>query len=400
MAWTLYPPRPGKCACWYVRGTYLGIALDGESTEETEQPAAEAALARMIAQAQQGVFKTRKQLRTIQEAAKNTVTLTVGMCADGFIKLGGSARFLQKFEGERTCYNAVRAKFENTPVESITQLMVDDYAAEVYPNATATTRYRQLYSPLMATLNYARKNRANVLTLTRPEGYRGVKSEYHFEPAEAFAVIKALFGINREVAIFCLVLYYTGLRLGELLQAKISWLRDLSDATQRRIVLPLLATKTGKTSGKARPFAYLPPAAWAALQQHPRGLDRDADERLFPRFHGGGEFTRYLHRAIDIASKDFPRLRDFPKRKRGFHLFRHSYATEFQVANDVTTEVMVEMGIWATREQAGDYTHKRVDHKHRLADNLPNYFGQAEPVAPAPAPVLRVLDGGKAGEAA
>jgi hypothetical protein len=39
MPWKLIPPRPGKTPFWYVRGKYLGIALDNSTGTPDERAA-------------------------------------------------------------------------------------------------------------------------------------------------------------------------------------------------------------------------------------------------------------------------------------------------------------------------------------------------------------------------
>jgi hypothetical protein len=55
MPWKLVPPRKDRSPYWYVRGKYLGIALD-RSTGTSERRAAATILATWKRQAERGEF--------------------------------------------------------------------------------------------------------------------------------------------------------------------------------------------------------------------------------------------------------------------------------------------------------------------------------------------------------
>jgi integrase len=188
----------------------------------------------------------------------------------------------------------------------------------------------------------------------RPKGAGGEKTTYSFSPAQAFPILEQLYAIEIELGVLCELLLYTGLRLGEALKLTIGDL-DLGGAR-------LIARKT--KNGKAR-IAHLPPAAVAALRNHPRGLDRPADARLF-RFHKGGSLTRLHHAAIAQAGLSAA----FPERQ-GFHLWRHTYATWQAEINEMSAYDLVRTGAWSDPSSAERYNHASKSKQARGADNFP-----------------------------
>ena len=91
--------------------------------------------------------------------------------------------------------------------------------------------------------------------------------------------------------LFLRTLCYTGMRLGEAIAIR---LRELNLKTQS-IYLP--ETK----NDEARPV-YLPPVLVAALANHPRGLDRSSDERLFRFTSAAGCGQSSRRRSLRLAS--------------------------------------------------------------------------------------------------
>jgi len=114
------------------------------------------------------------------------------------------------------------------------------------------------------------------------KGWRGKKSVSWLEPAQAFALFVAADVLGAEFGMFLRLLCYTGMRLGEALAITIG---DV-DLSRQAIYLP--ETKNG-----------------------------DA----LIRFHASGRLRELLKRAMAAAGLSLPR------RQRGFHLFRHTWAT-------------------------------------------------------------------------
>jgi integrase len=140
------------------------------------------------------------------------------------------------------------------PLGDIDQLAIDNAVDAIYPDAPATTRNRQGYTPISAVLKHAGVERK----IKRPKGWRGSKATSWLEPEQAFAVIREAYTIEPEFGAFCVLLLYTGMRLSDPLRAK---MRDLKLA---RSLLYVPDTK----NGEPRPV-HLPPVAVAALRELP-----------------------------------------------------------------------------------------------------------------------------------
>lgn len=360
MAWTLFPPRPGKCKCFFVRGTYCGIALDGESTDATDERTAKRIFGTWKDQAEKGKFVSRRERARLAEASaiEAANVRTFGKAAQAYIDAGNDPRFLP----------LIRTKWEDVQLADITnkQELIDALAVELYPEAPASTRNRQVHSPISAVLNHVGAG----FRIKRPKGHRSKKSPFSYTDNEAFSVISAGYSLCQELGTFLDVLYYTGLRLGEALAIDVSWVkldaRDLSTGAPT----PMILIPGDVTKNEEDRAVHLPPDAVAALRAHPRGLDRDG--RLF-KFHKGGEFAGRLHRAMELATeRGCTTLTRFPERKRGFHLFRHTFGTRYCETNNTGPEALVDVGAWKDAACAELYRHKSTSEAARAADNLPS----------------------------
>jgi integrase len=136
---------------------------------------------------------------------------------------------------------------------------IDKAAAEVYPVATAATRNRQVYTPIIAVLR-----RAGIKAdFERPIGWKSPKSVSWLEPQQAFAVLAAADQHDPEFGLFLRLLLYTGMRLGEAISIKLSYV----ELDAKRIYLP-------KTKNADARRVHLTPELVVALANHPRGLGR------------------------------------------------------------------------------------------------------------------------------
>src|SRR5262249_29619671 len=153
MPWKLIPPRPGKTLYWYVRGKYLGIALD-HSTGTAERRAASTILNTWRRQAERGEFPG-------QQPAPAVAGATFLSAAVAYMQAGGPAQYIEP----------VLKKWGEKPLAEIDQIAIDTLAAQLYPNAPASTKNRQFYTPVSAILKRAGIERK----IKRPKGWRGSK---------------------------------------------------------------------------------------------------------------------------------------------------------------------------------------------------------------------------------
>jgi integrase len=333
MPLTLKPPRKGRTPYWYVRGTFLGIAVD-RSTQTTERRTAQAVLKRWEREIARGEYLT------VPAASVGDATFLEAAVA--YMKAGGERAFLGPII-EYTGVDAIRDKL----LTEIDQMAIDRLAATLYPKGTPQTRNRQVYTPISAVLKRAKIE----TTIIRPKGWRGSKSISWLEPAQAIALFVAADALDFEFGLFLRFLCATGMRLGEALAIKIG---DINLARQT-IYLP--ETKNGDPRS-----VYLPLQLVAALAKHPRGLDRPKTERLI-RYHAGGRLRGLLKQSMANAGLSFPR------RQCGFHLFCHTYAT-WAHRGGLDNFGLVRTGRWKDPRSAERYLHTGINEEARVADNF------------------------------
>jgi integrase len=323
----LFPPRPPKNASWTIRGTYLGCHIN-RSSGTREKALAE---------------KIRKKLERDIESGVLTPKEGTGFAAAAaaYMKAGGDNRFL----GPLIQY------FGNAPLEEIDQVQIDNAATQIYPEASAPTRNRQVYTPMVAVLRRAGIQRQ----FKRPLGWRSPKGVAWLQPEQAFAVFAAAEAIEAEFGLFLRTLCYTGMRLGEATSVTLAQVHIAGEKPS--IYLP----KTKNTDARR---VHLPPHIVAALANHPRGLNRPADDQLF-RFHISGRLRNMLTAAMAKAGVSFPR------RQRGFHLFRHTWATWMRRYGGLDTSGLLETGAWRNRSSAARYEHLDATEEAEKANLLP-----------------------------
>jgi integrase len=251
--------------------------------------------------------------------------------------------------GERKYIGPILEKWRDKKLSEITQVLIDTTASELYPNAPASTKNRNFYTPVSAVLK-----RSGIKTeIIRPIGWRGKKSISWLEPAQAFALFEAADDVDAEFGIFVRLLCYTGMRLGEALAIKLAQL----DLERQAIYLPETKNSHART-------VHLPPFAVTTLANHPRRLDRDSGQRLF-RFHASGHLRDMLKTAMTKAGLSFPR------RQRGFHLFCHTYGTWMHRFGGLDNFALSRTDRWRDPRSAEIYLHTEVNSEARMADVLP-----------------------------
>jgi integrase len=335
MSLKLKPPREGRSPYWYVRGTFLGVSLD-RSTGTTERGAALLVLRKWEREIATG------QYHGISETSVTSRTFLVAAVA--YMKAGGERSFLSPII-EYTGPDAIR----DIALESIDQLVLDNLASALYPRATAQTRNRQVYTPVSAVLKRAGIEKR----FKRPKGWQGPKSVSWLRPEQAFVLFPAADDVAAEFGLFCRLLCYTGMRLGEALRIKIG---DV-DLGRQAIYLPRTKNSEPRT-------VHLTPELVAAFASHPRGLDRPKTERLI-RYHAGGRLRDMLKDAMAKAGLCFPR------RQCGFHLFRHTWAMWMRTYGGLDTSGLVQTGAWRHPQSARRYEHLDTTEEARKADMLP-----------------------------
>lgn len=365
MPLTLRPPRPGKTPNWEIRGTYLGIHVE-RTAGTADKAVAQQILAAIRKQIERGEYAVAR------EPVVEKHTPTFADAALAYLRANGDSRFLSPII-EQTGPAALRDR----PIAEIDQIAIDNAARALYPNTTAATLNRNFYTPVSAVLKRAGAERK----IMRPKGWRGSRATSWLEPEQAFALVAAATKQDREFGLFCLTLLYTGMRLGDIVRAR---LRDLK-LDQALLYLP--KTKNDNARGVHLPpivieaMRAMPPrparqrkAAGSPLPNGAAGrsqadagvpwLERPPAAKLF-RFHAGTPLRQRLAKAMTATGLSFP------PRQGGFHIFCHTYGTWMQRYGGLDTFGLVRTGRWKDPDSADRYNHTQASEEARRSDLLP-----------------------------
>lgn len=324
----IVPPKPGRTPFYWIRGTHLGCYVE-RSTGSREK-----------------AFATSVRAKVIRDIERGLLAGPAGpgfaAAAAAYLRAGGDGTFLEP----------VILHFGQTPITEIDQMMIDNAAAELYPDATAATRNRQVYTPVSAVLKRAGIEKK----IKRPKGWRGNKLTHWLTPEQAFAVFRATEKLTAPIEtrikfrVLLVVLCYTGLRLSEGLRIE----RQRIDRASSTALVP--RTKNGKPR-----LVYLPPVVMEALAAFPGGIEGIG--RLFS-FHAGGRLYDLLDETMKIAGIELPR-------RIAFHVFCHTWATWMRQHGGLDTFDLVRTDRWSDPESADRYAHVVLSDQARRADLLP-----------------------------
>lgn len=331
----LIDPRPGKSPNYSVRGVYLKHRVD----RTTGTP--------VKATAERILREWKKEIERGQFSEPDTGA-TFGVAALAYIDAGGDARFVGDFdEKSKTWSGLVGCLGEATPLSQIDQQMIDAAATKLYPGKPASTRNRQVYTPISAILKHAGVDKK----IRRPKGSKGNKRTTWLSPAQAFALFAAADERDAEFGVFIRTITYTGMRLSEALNAQIDHL-DISQA-----FLYVAKTKNDNPRG-----VHLPPVIVSELANHPRGLDRKG-QRIF-RFLKCGRLYTWLSAALEAAGIALPP-------RSAFHILRHTWGTWMRQYGGLDPHGLVSTGAWDDPESAARYSHVVASDEAKRADLLP-----------------------------
>lgn len=328
MPWKLVPPRKGKTKNFYVRGTYLGIRVD-DSTETADRKAAGRVLKTWREQAERGEFSRKRASRPAEA--------TFLSAAIAYMQAGGERQYLGPI------LKLMGAK----PLADIDQIAIDSVADQLYPDGPASTKNRQVYTPISAVMKRAGIERH----IKRPKGWKGNKRTFWMAPEPTFKLLAAATKIDAELGILCTLLNYTGMRVSE----------PLEEMDCERVELDRAFAYIGDTkTGEPRPV-YLPPVVVAALANHPRGMDRKGP--VF-RFSDGRELRELFRQACEAAEIVLPK-------GTAFHVFRHNYGTWMRRYAGLDSVGLTRTGAWTDADSVERYSHSESSEEARQAVNLP-----------------------------
>lgn len=316
----LKPPRAGKSPNYSIRGTYYGVRVD-RTTGTPDKAKARKFLQRVKADIESGAYTPPG-------------AVTFAGAALSYIRAGHSKRFLEPLSEH----------FAMTPLASIKQADIDEAAVLLYPDATAATRNRQVYTPVSAILKHGGEN----FEVRRPKGAQGQVRNDWLRKERAEPLLDAAFDVDEEFGVFLSLLLYTGLRLSEAIYLRCEHI----DLTESFAYLP-----DPTKNGEPRPI-HLPPQLVADLANHPRGIDRH-DETVC-RFRKNGHLYGLMKKACAKAEV-----------KASFHTMRHTWATWMRRYAQLDTKGLVGTGAWKDEKSAARYQHIVVSEEAKRADMLP-----------------------------
>jgi len=315
----LFPPRKGYSSHWRIRGTYLGQYVN-RSAQTGDRKVAVKLLKKWREDIERGAY-ARPDDPTFASAALS------------YMQAGGERRFLAP----------LLEHFGERLLAQIGQSEVDAAAVALFPEATAATRNRQVYSPISAVLRHA----GITMGLRRPKGSRGESRLSWLSQQDAFALLAAAGELHERFGALCSFLLYTGCRLSEGLRLQTA---DIDLAANFAYVR---RTK----NGDPRPV-HLPPVVVAVL----------ANVNLGSHTAFGFAKSGRLYELLDEATQRAGVL--LPERV-AFHIFRHTYGAWMRRYAGLDTSGLVGTGAWKSRQAASVYEHVDVSEEARKADLLP-----------------------------
>ncbi len=334
----LKPPRPGKSPNWSIRGTYLGVYVD-RTTGTPNEATAKAELVRLKRDIERG-----RHAEPVPVEAKEP---TFEQAALAYLKAGGDGTYLGRYDDRLGMWTGgVIPHLIGVELPRISQQVIDEVAATMYPHASAATRNRHVYTPISAVLKHAGLD----FKVKRPKGWRGNQRVIWMEPQTAFAMLKHAKEKDAEFGIFLAFLLYTGCRLNEALALTC----DLLVLQERFAYFP-------KTKNDDPRAVHLPPYLVAELANHPRGLDR-GKQKVF-RFRKCGRLYTWM---ADVKAKTGPMAADV-----SFHVFCHTWATWMRRYGGADTRGLLGTGRWRDEKSARRYEHVVASEESRRADLLP-----------------------------
>lgn len=325
----LVPPDPARRRPFYrVRGTYHGVHFD-RSTETADKRTAQQILSGWAKQIERGEITGRKEL-------------TFDQAVVSYVRSGGEARFLDKIVEHIGVERLAREMDQHT---------VDGAAVLLFPEASPATRNRQVYTPVLAVLRHAKIPHA----IDRPKGAAGNQRHIWLEQADFEKVHAEAQKRNPEIALLMLLIFFTGLRLGEALSAQ-----------REKIDLDKEALFVGQTKNGHPRSVYLPPVLIGALSAE---LRKGTTGPLFAtlpklRERGGSRFYAPVYAIYEAAGVD--------PQGAPFHVGRHTFGRAMTRAG----ADLVATNVWRSRQAAAVYEHYDHNEEARKAALIPGAKGR------------------------
>lgn len=317
----LVPPRKGKTPNYYLRGTHFGVSVD-RTAGTADRKKAVKVLQKVRADIESGAFAPKGSINFAQAALS-------------YLRNGGEDTYIKPLSDH----------FGVTPLVHVDQAAIDEAAHTLYPNASAATRNRHVYTPMSAILKHANM----VFAVKRPKGAQGeVKTDW-LTLEQASALFDEAGKIDPELRTFLMLLCYTGLRLSEAINLRVSNI----NMGESYAFVP-------KTKNELPRAVFLPPALIAELGNHPRGMVRPTETVC--RFRKNGHFYTLFGKAKRAAG-----LPDITP-----HTFRHTWATWMRRYAKLDIKGLVDTGAWKDAKSASRYAHVVLTEEAQRASMLPS----------------------------
>jgi integrase len=335
----LIASRNSKTQNLYIRGKYLGIAVD-KSCGTNKRSVALAILKRIEKEIELGEYQ--------RPAAPAGPTF-----------LGAALAYMEA--GRRKRYVAALIKyFGETPLSEIDQEAIDRAAATIAPNASPATRTAYVYTPVSAILHHA----GIKMLIRRPKGFQGRTITDWLSLEDAAGIVAAAEKFDPEFSTLLTYLLYTGARIGAAL-----------DLRREDIQLDRREAWARNQKGQPHMQLRLHPDLCTRLARLLQAHDR---YRMF-RWHYGAQLIYLLMRAklghldIDCPQRRPVGWREPPNRLDWvtFHSFRHTWATWMRHAG-TDIQGLVATGNWRSARAAQRYAHAAPRHEWQRVDQLPS----------------------------
>jgi len=309
---------------WYIRGKVQHFSVD-RSAKTTDRSQAEALRAKLEADLFKRAVYGDKAVATFDEA----VTL--------YLNADGSPDHLEP----------IMDRIGHRRLSDVNQALADGLARELKPNAVASTRIRQIYTPILAVMNAAAEaGLCDPIKLRKPKVGAG-RTEY-LTPQEAEDWLSALPPHLRRVVTFYLG---TGCRATEGLS--LIW-KDVTLGERRAVFWD---TKAGYARGAdlgRRVRGQLPERATKSDAYVFRNKAGDA-------WHAYDAINLMLKRVRARRERQIAEGAKLPHLVPAHcHLFRHTWATwAYACTRDLT--FLMSQGGWKSASMVMRYTHVATD---------------------------------------
>lgn len=332
--------RNKKTKNLYIRGSYLGIAVD-RSCRTDRRSVARTTLKRLEAAIERGEYPPRELPRDAP---------TFLSAALSYMKAGRPSRYIAPL---------IR-HFSDKPLAEIDQAAIDAAAIAIKPNGTPMNRTAAVYTPVSAILHHA----GIAITIKRPKGFKGRTVTDWLVPTDAAGIIAAADQFDREFGTLLFFLLYTGPRIG----AALKLLRE---------DVRLEEGRAWARNEKGQPHMDI--RLRADLTDRLRELLTSHDNHRVFRWHYGAHLGHLLTRAklgylgIKCPTRRPIGWREPPNRLQWvtFHTFRHTWATWMrQAGTDV--KGLVATGNWRNERSAARYAHAVPRDEWARVEDLPS----------------------------